>query len=371
MSQKQRATPSRAIRVVSTGACLPGPPIDNEALTRLVGPLPPEVLEGIQVQTRHWMIDPATGQHLSSGSHMAHHAALQALERAALDACDIDLLVMSTASPEYHLPATVTFVQELLGLSRCMVIELRGGCAGSVSALDIARRHLEDGTARRALVIGTEAISPLLAPLFVGRDGTRMRIRDRLNVYSFGDGAGAVILEVDENAAESAFLGSSAACLGADRAPGMQIIGAGTHAPIAEQLRQSRLVDFRVDAIAAGEFGPQVFVTALNDMLDATGLGLSEVDVCIVPEGNAGYFTAEMEAAGLRADEWDELQPKISENLAAVGATGSAAVPLALDDAWRTGRVKPGDRVFLLAIESSRWLYAGFGLTWSTELTAA
>ncbi len=87
----------------------------------------------------------------------------------------------------------------------------------------------------------------------------------------------------------------------------------------------------------------------------------------MVPEGNAGYFSSELEEAGMSAEDWKLLAPKLVENLSDVGATGSAAVPLALDDAWTSGRVRAGDRVLLLAIETSRWLYAGAALTWTAQ----
>src|SRR5262249_39863678 len=148
-------TPQHPLRIVSTGAYLPGEPLTNDDLAGLCGSLPDDVLEGIQVQRRHWMIDPATGAHRVSNSEMAAAAPRQALDRAGRQPGDVDLLVVSTASPEYSLPPAVTFVQEKLGLSRCAVFEVRAGCAGGVQALDIARRQLAAGSYRTAVVIGT------------------------------------------------------------------------------------------------------------------------------------------------------------------------------------------------------------------------
>ena len=82
---------------------------------------------------------------------------------------------------------------------------------------------------------------------------------------------------------------------------------------------------------------------ALCDVLARSGVSAEAIDVCIIPEGNAGYMVEELKEAGLLTPEWLALEGKIFENLALVGATGSAAVPLALDYAWKTGRVKPGD----------------------------
>lgn len=353
----------KQVQVVSTGSYLPGEPITNEDMERLVGPLPEEILEGIQVKTRHWMIDPATGEHRINNSEMAVKATQQALELAGLEPGQVDLLVLSTASPEYLLPPEVTFVQEKLGLRRCATMEIRSGCAGAVEALDIARLYLERGLYQTAVVIGSEAISPLLVPVFLGKDPSSIRMRDRMNPYNFGDGAGAVVLQARDDG--EGILGSAMACIGGDRKPGMQIVGAGTHAPIHQQLRERRLVDLRVDIVESGRFTPYVLTEALAETLERSGIGADSIDLCVIPEGNAGYMTDELRAAGLLTPEWTALESKIFENLAMVGATGSAAVPLALDYAWKTGQVKPGDRVMLLAIETSKWKYAGMVLDWT------
>jgi 3-oxoacyl-[acyl-carrier-protein] synthase-3 len=120
-----------------------------------------------------------------------------------------------------------------------------------------------------------------------------------------------------------------------------------------------------VDVVASGEVTPYVLTEGLSDVLSKSGVAAEDVDVCIIPEGNAGYMVEELREAGLLTPEWVALEGKIFENLAEVGATGSAAVPLALDLAWKTGRVKPGDCVVILAIETSKWKYAGAVLTWT------
>jgi 3-oxoacyl-[acyl-carrier-protein] synthase-3 len=184
-----------------------------------------------------------------------------------------------------------------------------------------------------------------------------------MNPYNFGDGAGAMVLQARDEG--EGILGSAIACVGGDRKAGMQIIGAGTHAPIHQQLRERRPVDLRVDVVESGRFTPYVLTEALAETLRRCGTGADSIDLCVIPEGNAGYMTDELRAAGLLTPEWTALENKIFENLALVGATGSAAVPLALDHAWKTGHVKPGDRVMLLAIETSKWKYAGMVLDWA------
>jgi 3-oxoacyl-[acyl-carrier-protein] synthase-3 len=352
--------------IVSTGSYLPGEPISNERMEQLVGPLPEDVLEGIQVTQRHWMVDLETGDHTVNNSVMATEAAREALANAGIDASEVDLLVVSTASPDYLLPPLVTFVQEALGLERCATTEIRSGCAGFGEGLDVARLYVESGQYKTAVVIGSEAISPLLVPVFLGKDPDKIRMRDRMNPYNFGDGAGAVVVRASESG--QGIVGSAMACVGGSKKPAMQIIGAGTHEPIHKQMQAKRLVDLKVDVVESGKFTPYVLTEALVEVLRATGTRAEDIDVCLIPEGNAGYMVEELKEAGLMTPEWTALEGKIVENLALVGATGSAAVPLALDYAWKTGAVKEGDLIMLLAIETSKWKYAGTVLHWTAAL---
>jgi 3-oxoacyl-[acyl-carrier-protein] synthase-3 len=362
---------ARPVTILATGACLPGAPIENQELEKLCGPLPADVLEGLQIKRRHWLVDPATGEHTTSNSKMAEAAARNALGRAGLEPYDVDLIVLSTASPEYHLPTSASYVQEHLGLERCAVIELRAGCVGAVQALDIARRQLEDRTCRTALVIGSEAISPLLVPMYLGLEPHEVRMRDRLNLYNFGDGAGAVVMRAGTDDAGPEVPANYAyvnACLGGGRKPGMQVVGGGTDMPYARQLRRKRLVDIRLDAVGVARFGPQVFVAALRDLLRRAGLRLADVDAIVLPEGNAEYFSSELEAAGMSQADYDQVQGKLVENLTEVGATGSPAVLLALDAGVSAGPIRPHDTVLLVAIEASRYLYAGLTLRWEQPM---
>jgi 3-oxoacyl-[acyl-carrier-protein] synthase-3 len=362
----------RRVDVLSTGSYLPGDPIGNADIEGLVGPLPPEILEGLQVDKRHWIIDPATGEHRESNTDLAYKAVAQALARAGVDPAEVDLIVTSTSSPEYLLPPMATFLQERLGLRACTALEVRSGCAGFVEAMDVARLYLERGLKKTAVVVGSEVISPLIVPVYRGVDPQRIRMRDRMNPYNFGDGAGAAVLRASEAATGGGISGGALGSVGGAKAPGMQIFGAGgTHAPLHVQALAKRLIDLKVDVIESGRFTPHVIAEALRETVLAAGVTADAIDLCVLPEGNAGYVTEELEAAGLLTPEWVALQPKIFENLALVGATGSAAVPLAMDHAWQTGAVKEGDQVMLLAIETSKWKYAGLVFTWTAAPLSA
>ena len=353
--------------MVSTGSYLPGDPIDNETMERLAGGVPEDVLEGLQVKTRHWAVDPETGEHRESNSDMATKAVREALELAGMEPDDIGLLVLSTASPEYHLPPTSTFVQEQLGRESMAVMDIRSGCAGAVEALDVARMHLERGDYDTAVVVGSEAISPLCVPVYLAGGPNKVRMRDKLGIYSFGDGAGAMVLRAEEGD-EGGIMGASAiACVGGGRKPGMQVVGGGTHAPVEQQRQAKRLIELKVDVVESGRFTPYVLTEGLKETLKRAGAAADTIDHCVIPEGNAAYMTDELREAGLLTDEWLNLEPKIFENLALVGATGSAAVPLAVDYGWKTGAIKQGDIVMLLAIETSKWKYGGMVFPWTAD----
>lgn len=359
-------TPAYDVKILSTGAYVPGEPLDNATLEKYVGPLPDDVLEGIEVKTRYWMIDPTTGEHRINNSRMAERAARQALARAGMEPGDVDLIVVCTATPEYTLPNVATTVQHYLGLESVAAIEIRGACAGWVQALDLARRQLADGTARTALVIGSEAGSPVLAPHFLGKDPDRVRMRDRLTLYTFGDGAGAVVLRAvpagtSTDADGFAYVN---ACMGGLRKPGMEIIGGGTDVPQAEQQARRQLIQMKVDVAGTTSFSPQVFARAMKEIAAKDGRSLAQFDAIVLPEGNADYFADEFASAGLTPQDIAALDGRIVENLADVGATGSAAVPLSLDAGWTSGRIRPGTRIVLLGIEASRYVYTGLALTW-------
>jgi len=131
-----------------------------------------------------------------------------------------------------------------------------------------------------------------------------------------------------------------------------------------------RLVELKLDVVESARYTPHVLSAALTDVLAACAMKAEQVDVCVVPEGNAGYLLEEMEQEGLLVEDWKALRGRIVENLADVGATGSAAVPLALDQAWRAGQVLPGQVVMLLALETSKWIYAAAVLRWTAPTPA-
>ena len=354
----------RAVHIVRTGGYLPGTPISTEEIEQLVGPLTPELLEGISIKRRFWMIDPQTGAHRESNSGMATKAARKALDAAGLEPSRVELMILATGTPDYPLPQTVNLVQEQLGLEQCATLEIRSGGAGGVQGLDIARYYLENGIYDTAVVIGSEAISPAMAPVFLGKDVNSIRMRERLPLYMFGDGAGAMVLQARDDLGPG-ILGAAMESIGGLRKPGIWAIGGGSHAPIHEQVKARRFPELRVDVVESGRFTPHMITRGLTETLRRGGVAAEEIKLCMIPEGNVNWMLEELEEAGLLTPEWVAMSDKIYDNLALTGAVGCAAVPLFIDEAWRTGMITPGDKVMLMGIEATKWIYAGIVLNWT------
>ena len=353
----------RNVHVIGTGGYKPGEPIQTSTIEQLVGPLPDDVRAGIPTEQRYWMIDPLTGEHRDSNSGMARKAAAQAIETAGIDASDITLMILATGTPDYPLPPVVNLIQEQLGLERCATMEIRSGGAGVGQALDIARMYLEAGVHQTALVIGSEAISPILAPVYLGQDVRRIRMRERMPVYMFGDGAGAMVLSASDQ--PGGLFAGATACIGGRRKPGIHAVGGGTHAPIREQMAAKRLVDLRVDVVGAGDFTPVMITEAIRETLDAARVDVETIDACVLPEGNAGWMLDSLVESGLDGAEWKALDGKIIDSLSTIGAVGCAAVPLFLDQAWRAGQIPAGARLMIIGVESTKWIYAGSVIDWT------
>lgn len=351
--------------VVGTGSYLPGKPITNDDIETLAGPLPPEILEDLSVRQRFWIADPETGEHRESNSSIALVAAERALEDAEMSADDLDLIILSTGTPDYPLPAVVNMVQEGLGINAVATLELRSAGAGVVQGMLIADSFIRDGMFRNALVIGSEAISPVIIPKYLGKDPGRVRMRDRMPIYMFGDGAGAIVMKAGNASASGGILGGEMRAIGGDRKAGIIAVGGGTHASIREQQEARELVDLRVDVVNAGALTPQMIIDAVGRTLVSSGLTADEIDYCLIPEGNVGWMTSSMSDQGLTEGDWNGMSGRIVDRLATRGAIGSAAIPLFLDELARSGDIGPGSVLMIIGIESTKWIHSGLALEWT------
>lgn len=352
------------VNVLSIASYLPGEAITNERLAAKIGAIDDELLAQVGVKQRYWATDLDQGSLLETNSSMSVKAAQRALAKAQLKAEDIDLIVMSTCSPDHPLPATVTQVQDLLGLRRAATIEIRSGCCGAVQAMDIAKLYLRSGLYRRALIIGTEMISPVLFQMYHGKEPDQLRLRDKLSIYSFGDASASIVMEASSEANGHLVGESVIACVGGGKKPGMMVPLGGTAIPMTKESLDKGLFAMKVDFSSSSRYTAEILHEGLHDTLRHAGVSANEIDCCIIPEGNTGYLRDDLEQSGYLSEAWEVLEERVADNLQYVGNTGSPAVLLAWEHAVNEGRIKEGDLVMLLAIESSKWLFAGTVLRW-------
>jgi 3-oxoacyl-[acyl-carrier-protein] synthase-3 len=315
---------SRSV-LLGVGAYLPERVVTNEELARKVDTSDEWIIERTGIRERRVAApDEKT-------SDLAIAASVNALDRAGRQARDIDLVIVATATPDLTFPATAARVQAALGVTGGAAFDLQAVCSGFIFALATADNFLVRGQATRALVIGAETFSRIVD------------WEDRATCVLFGDGAGAVVLEAQEDPGRgviSTFLrtdGRMHDLLYVDGGPSeTQTVG---------KLRMVGNAVFRqaVEHISG----------AMLEACARAGVSIDEVDWFVPHQANQRILDGVARRLGVAHE-------KVVTTVARHGNTSAASVPLALDAAVSDGRVKPGDLVLMEAL--------GGGLTWGAAL---
>lgn len=268
-------------------------------------------------------------------SDLAVAAALQALARTDLDPGRIDLIIVATSTPDHTFPATATAVQRKLGIGPGIAFDLQAVCAGFAYALATADNFVKAGQANAALVIGAETFSRLL-------DWT-----DRGTAVLFGDGAGAVVLTAEEQPGTALDQGILATMLAADgrHYAHLQVDGGPSSTGTIGHLRMNGREVFRH---AVGEL-----TGAARAVLDATGLGIDDVDWLIPHQANKRIIDAVGKKLGI-------AEEKVVVTVDEHANTSAASIPLALDHLYASGRLDRGDLLLCNAM--------GGGFAWGATL---
>ena len=324
-------TARRHATIAGVGSRLPDRVVPNAEFERLVETSDEWIRERTGIAERRFA---AEGEVTSD---LAVEAMRRALDEAGVAPEQVDLIVCATLTPDTPIPATAVWVQRKLGIS-CPAFDVNAACAGFSYALSTATAFIESGAAETVVVIGAEILSRV------------MDFGDRSTCVLFGDGAGAVVLRPSDG---PGVLGS---VLGADgTAAEILIIPAGGSARPAS-----------VETVAAGDHvirmpaGREVFKRAVVEManacrqlLEKSGATPDDVDLLIPHQANARIMVAVAERLGIGPD-------RAVVDVADVGNTSAASIPIALDRAWRAGRIHDGDLVLLTSF--------GAGLAWGANL---
>ncbi|MDM7955604.1 beta-ketoacyl-ACP synthase III [Blastomonas sp.] len=316
--------------ILGTGSALPARRVSNAELAETVDTSDGWITERTGIKFRYLAGPDETTSTLAIG------AARAALEAAGLQGTDVDLIVLATATPDHTFPATATKVQAALGMTGGIAFDVAAVCSGFLYALSVADSMLRTGMARRALVIGAETFSRILD------------WEDRGTCVLFGDGAGAVVLGLETEAAgDAAPRGILATQLHSDgRHHDLLYVDGGpsTTGTVGKVRMRGREV-FRHAVVNLAEVMEQVMVPL--------GLTSADIDWVVPHQANARILDATARKLGLPP-------AKVVVTVDQHANTSAASVPLALDTAVRDGRIKRGD---LLVLEAM-----GGGLTWGAAV---
>ncbi|MBL8617249.1 MAG: ketoacyl-ACP synthase III [Deltaproteobacteria bacterium] len=265
------------------------------------------------------------------GSDLGLIAALAALEQAQIDAADVDLLIVATDTPDQPSPATSAVLQHKLGAHRAGVFDVNSACAGFVTALDLAARLIAtDRRLQRVLVVGIYGMSRFLD------------LADKATSTLFADGAGAVLLGAAPAGAAPGYLAGARFADGQYH-DALGIFGGGTARPSTSEALAAHgapRVEFARKLPAT--FNLERWPALVREVLDEAGADVDDVALFVFTQLNKRTIEAVMGALGQPMDRAHTIMERW-------GYTGSACVPMALDDAARRGRLKVGDLVVLCA----------------------
>lgn len=272
-------------------------------------------------------------------SDLAVRAGKRALEAAGVSAGDLEMILVATCTGDYPLPATACLVQHHLGAIKAAACDLSAACCGFVYALSVADAYIKSGM-RHVLVIGSEVMSAIT-------DWT-----DRNTCILFGDGAGAVVVSASEGMSDRGILSTHL------RSDGqlnelIAVPGGGSRTPPSEKTVAERLQCIKMKGNETFKVAVRTLEEVAKETLAANHLRVEDVDLYVPHQANVRILTAVMERLGLPPE-------KVMMNLDRYGNTSAASIPIALDEAVRTGRIKDGSLVMLGAF--------GAGLTWASAM---
>ena len=239
-------------------------------------------------------------------AQMAVQAARQALDVAALNPVQLDLIIVATVTPDYPFPATACLVQDALGASHAAAFDLSAGCSGFIYGLSVAAHLLSAGVYRTALVIGAETLSRIT-------DWT-----DRDTCVLFGDGAGAVVLQAGETEG-----GVLATVLGADGSGGdlLRVPAGGSQMPASHRTVTEGLHFIQMKGREVFRFAVRAIPAATREVLEEAGLSLADLDLLVPHQANQRIIEAATRALNLSPEE-------VYSNLERYGNTSAASIPI-------------------------------------------
>jgi len=301
-----------AVKILGTGSYLPPKVVTNEDLAKTLDTSDEWIFSHSGIHSRH-----IAGADETTSS-MASKAGRAALEDAGVDASEIDAIIVATCSPDYLLPSSASLVQRDLGCSRAFAFDLAGACSGFVYALETARAYLNLHRGAKALVIGAETLSRIAD------------WKDRGSCILFGDGAGAVVAgwsDDDPGEVCHAYLRTDGA--------GFEVLvrEGGSRVAPTDELRPVPVLKMAGKAVF--QFAIKIVPHIVESLCALAGMKTPDIDLFIPHQANIRIIDSAAKRLGI-------LKERVFTNIETVANTSGASIPIAIDEAVKSGRLKDG-----------------------------
>jgi 3-oxoacyl-[acyl-carrier-protein] synthase-3 len=324
------------MKIAGTGSYVPERVLTNADLEKLVETTDEWIMSRTGIKERRIA---AEGE---ATSDLATKAALRAMEAAGVTAEEIDLIIVGTISPDTFFPSTACHVQRNLGAVKAVAFDVSAACAGFLYAMQIARQFINGGTRKTALIIGADKLSGMV------------NWQDRNTCVLFGDGAGAAILTAkDPSDDDPSGVLSSVMASDGRLTDILSVPGGGSAIPITPENADQRLNTIHMQGREVFKAAVKYTLEACEQVIERAGLKAEDIALIIPHQANVRIVDAIRERLGLPPE-------RAFLNLQKYGNTSGAAVAIALDEAVRSGAVKKGDNILLVAF--------GAGFAWSASV---
>jgi 3-oxoacyl-[acyl-carrier-protein] synthase-3 len=320
--------------IMGTGSATPERILSNKDLESIVDTSDEWIIRRTGIRERHI----ASRGKSESTTDLATQAASKAMEMAGFTASQMDMIVVGTVTPDRQFPSVACMVQHALGAERAAAFDISAGCTGFLYALSVVENAIRCGTAKTALVVGVERLSTIL------------NWSDRSTCVLLGDGAGAVVVNQSKNGR-----GIMSTHLRSDGAFGDLLYSEDGNTVDHELLRDVATRPFHLcmDGNKLFKRAVECLSAIATEALDYNGLSNEDIDLIIPHQANIRIIQAAAKSLGISME-------KVFVNVERYGNTSSASIPIALDEANRTGLLKKGARILLISF--------GAGLTWGASV---
>jgi 3-oxoacyl-[acyl-carrier-protein] synthase-3 len=318
--------------ITGWGMAVPSRVLTNVELEKIVDTDDEWIQSRTGIRQRHIASDE------ESTATLAKDAALNALRVANLNPTDIDLIIVSTSSPEHVFPATACLVQDRIGATHAGAFDLSAACSGFIFALDMATQAIRSGSIQNAVVIGAETLSRFV------------NWQDRNTCILFGDGAGAFVLQAGDERG-----GQISSVMRSDGSGGdlLSLPAGGSHMPASNETILNHMHTIHMNGREVFRFATRVIAQATKEVVSSADLKIKDVQLVIPHQANLRIIEAAMRNLEIPLDQ-------CFINIERYGNTSTASIPIATCEAIQQGRLQAGDNIVFVGF--------GAGLTWGAAL---